>query len=118
VVSANISGDPFSLWAGPVSIATGAEWRREFYHVMGDPYGNGLDNGSVYDANYPADSLLSTNGTNWYAGNYQSGRGRYTVLESYLELNVPILNSDTVGRANINLAGRGTRYSTSGVVYT
>ncbi|SEN44610.1 TonB-dependent Receptor Plug Domain [Sphingomonas gellani] len=118
VISANISGEPFALWAGPVSIATGVEWRREFYRVTGDPYGNGLDFGSQYDANYPADPLLSTNGNNWYAGNYQSGTGRYNVLESFLETNIPLLNSDALGRANLNAAGRATRYSTSGTVYT
>lgn len=118
VASANISGDPISLWAGPVSLATGVEWRRESYRVTGDPYGNGLDFGSQYDTNYPADPLLSTNGGNWYAGNYQSGNGKYNVLESYLELNVPLLNSDAMGKASVNVAGRTTRYSTSGTVYT
>ena len=118
VFSANLSGDPFSLWAGPVSVATGLEWRREFYRVEGDPYGNGLDFGSQYDARYPADPLLSTNGGNWYAGNYQSGRGKYNVLESFLEVNVPLLNSEGAGRANLNAAGRATRYSTSGVIYS
>ena len=41
------------------------------------------------------------------------------MLESYLELNVPVLNSpDGAGTANLNLAGRATNYSTSGTVYT
>ncbi|WP_267393420.1 MULTISPECIES: TonB-dependent receptor [unclassified Sphingomonas] len=118
VASASISGEPFSLWAGPVSVATGAEYRREFYHVTGDPYGNGVSDESPYDTNYPADPVLNTIGNNWYAGNYHNGRGSYNVLESFLELNVPFLSSATLGKANLNVAGRATRYSTSGTVYT
>ena len=120
VASANLSGDPFSTWAGPVSIATGVEWRREFYHVTADPYGNGILTGTTqYNADYPADPLFDNGGGNWYAGNYRVGRGAFSVLESYLELNVPVLNNpDGAGTANINVAGRATNYSTSGTVYT
>jgi len=42
VVSFNLSGEPFSLWAGPVAIATGAEYRNESYVTTADPYGNGV----------------------------------------------------------------------------
>ena len=117
VVSANISGSPLSSWAGPISVATGLEWRNEFYHVVGDPYGNGVSDESPYSDRYPADPLLSEAGNNWYAGNYHDGRGSYHVLESYLELNVPVLDS-SAGSANLNIAGRATNYSTSGTVYT
>jgi outer membrane receptor protein involved in Fe transport len=120
VASANLSGDPFSSWAGPVSVALGVEWRREFYHVTADPYGNGILTGATaYNEDYPADPLFDNGGGNWYAGNYRVGRGAYSVLESYLELNVPVLNDPNgAGTANINLAGRATNYSTSGTVYT
>ena len=120
VASANLSGDPFSTWAGPVSIAMGLEWRHEFYHVTADPYGNGILTGATaFNADYPADPILDNGGGNWYAGNYRAGRGAYSVFESYLELNVPVLNNpDGIGTANLNLAGRATHYSTSGTVYT
>lgn len=117
VISANMSGDPFSTWAGPVSIATGVEYRHEFYHVTSDPYGNGPLAETPYTDAYPFDPLLNPEGNNWYAGNYHSGRGSYDVLESYLELNIPLLDSSSVGRANLNVAGRATNYSTSGTVY-
>jgi iron complex outermembrane receptor protein len=114
----SISGEPITLWAGPLSVAAGIEYRREFYRVNADPYGAGVSDISPNSALYPADpSLNSVNGSNWYAGNYKNGTGKYNVLESFLELNLPILNSDTLGRANVNAAGRATRYSTSGVVY-
>ena len=117
VASLNFSGEPLNGWAGPISVAFGAEWRREQYHVKGDPYGDGSA-ASPYNADYPADPILSTAGNNWYAGNYHSGAGKYSVKEAYLEVNLPLVNSDAAGKANLNMAGRWTDYSTSGTVYT
>jgi outer membrane receptor protein involved in Fe transport len=116
--SVAINGDPFSLWAGPVSIAFGAEYRKEAYRVTADPYGNGVTPDSPNSAAYPADPILSTAGGNWYAGNYHNGSGAYHVTEAFLETNLPFLDSDSAGKANLNLAGRWTDYSTSGTVYT
>jgi outer membrane receptor protein involved in Fe transport len=113
-----INGEPFSSWAGPVSVAFGGEHRREAYSVFADPYGNGVSAQSPYSSAYPADPLLSTSGSNWYAGNYHDGSGRYHVTEAFLETNLPVLDSDTFGKVNFNPAGRWTDYSTSGVVYT
>ena len=119
VASLNFSGNPFELWAGPLSVAFGAEYRREFYRVNADPYGAGVSALSPNSPEYPADPLLnSTLGSNWAAGNYKNGRGKYEVYEGYLEIDLPIFNSDSIGRANLNAAGRGTHYSTSGTVWT
>ncbi|WP_394648091.1 TonB-dependent receptor plug domain-containing protein [uncultured Sphingomonas sp.] len=115
--AASISGTPIDLWAGPLAVAAGVEWRREAYRVNADPYGAGVSGISPNSAMYPADPSLLTDGNNWYAGNYKNGSGRYNVVESFLELNLPLIDSETVGRANLNGAGRATRYSTSGVVY-
>ncbi len=114
----SFSGSPLSLWAGPVSFAAGAEYRNEFYHVVGDPYGNGVSAETPYTSTYPADPVLNTAGNNWYAGNYHAGRGSYHVAEGFLELNLPFLKSDSLGSANLNVAGRVTNYSTSGTIYT
>src|SRR5207245_3870839 len=64
VVSFNVSGEPFSLWAGPVAFATGAEYRNESYVTRADPYGNGVTADSPYSAAYPADPMLNTAGNN------------------------------------------------------
>jgi iron complex outermembrane receptor protein len=117
VVSVNFSGQPFESWAGPVSVAFGGEYRREFYRVSADPYGAGGTN-TPFNADYPADPVLLADGVNWYAGNYRNGRGVYNVKEGYVEVDVPIINSDAAGRANINAAARVTDYSTSGTVWT
>jgi outer membrane receptor protein involved in Fe transport len=117
VASFNINGDTVELWAGPVALATGAEYRREKYRVRGDAYGAGVSADSPNSVDYPADPLLnSTVGNNWYAGNYHNGEGSYDVKEAYVELNIPVLKSATWGEANVNMADRRTRYSTSGMV--
>lgn len=118
VVSLNFSGEPLELWAGPLSVAFGGEYRREFYRVNADPYGAGVSDLSPNSADYPADPLLNAaQGSNWAAGNYKNGRGKYDVYEGFLEIDLPLFDSESIGRANLNAAGRGTHYSTSGTVW-
>ncbi|MFA6112478.1 MAG: TonB-dependent receptor [Sphingomonas sp.] len=118
VVSLNFSGQPLNLWAGPLSVAFGGEYRHEFYRVNADPYGAGVSTISPNSADYPSDPLLnSAQGSNWAAGNYKNGSGKYDVYEGFLELDVPLFNGDGIGRANVNGAGRVTHYSTSGTVW-
>lgn len=117
VISFNVNGEPFSVWAGPVAVAFGAETRKEQYYVQGDPYGNGVSATSPNTASYPADPLLNTTiGNNWYAGNYHNADGSYDVREAYAEFNIPVFKSTVWGDANINLADRRTQYSTAGAV--
>ncbi|WP_367120048.1 TonB-dependent receptor plug domain-containing protein [Sphingomonas sp.] len=122
VVSLNISGSPVDLWAGPLAIAFGAEYRHEYYKVRADAYGNGiLDqagiSGTPYDSSYPADPTLLDSGNNWYAGNYKNGTGSYSVKEAFFEANLPLFDGEKIGRANLNAAARVTDYSTSGTVW-
>jgi iron complex outermembrane receptor protein len=118
VASINFSGEPFNLWAGPLSLAFGGEYRREFYRVNGDPYGAGVTAISPNSAAYPADPLLNAaQGSNWAAGNYKNGTGKYEVYEGFAELNVPLFNGPSIGRANLNGAARVTHYSTSGTIW-
>jgi iron complex outermembrane receptor protein len=118
VASLNLSGSPFASWAGPVSVAFGGEYRREYYRVNADPYGAGVSATSPNSADYPADPVLLADGNNWYAGNYKNGRGKYDVVEGFLEADVPLLDSESLGRANLNAAARVTHYSTSGTVWS
>jgi len=117
VLSLNFSGSPFSTWAGPLSIAFGGEFRHEFYKVTADPYGAGTAN-TPNNSNYPADPILNASGNgNWYAGTYKNGTGAYSVKEGFIETNVPLADSETLGKANLNGAVRITDYSTSGTVW-
>ncbi|OON63184.1 TonB-dependent receptor [Massilia sp. KIM] len=114
VASINFNGEIHEGWAGPISMAFGAEYRREWYEVNGDPYGAGVELASPYSADYPADPTLSITGDNWFAGNYHNGRGSFNVKEAYVEFNIPFLKSDTWGEANLNIADREEKYSTAG----
>jgi len=117
VASFNISGEPFSLWAGPLALAFGVEYREETYRTVADPYGNGVTADSPNSPDYPVDPLMNTtSGNNWYAGNYHNGEGSYHVKEAYLEENLPFLKSERLGEANLNAAIRRTEYSTAGGV--
>jgi outer membrane receptor protein involved in Fe transport len=114
VASFNVNGELMEGWAGPISMALGAEWRREDYSVHGDPYGAGVSADSPYSPAYPQDPTLSATGDNWFAGNYHNGSGAFNVKEAYVEFNIPFLKSATFGEANLNIADRQEKYSTAG----
>lgn len=98
VAAATITGEPFSLWAGPVSLAAGVEYRTESYTADADP----LSIASAY-----------------WVGNYKPGSGKYNVKEAFAEVVVPLLRDVPGFRSlDLNLAGRITDYSTSGTVKT
>src|SRR4029077_12229822 len=110
-LSITANGEPFSTWAGPVSIATGFEYRDERYDVTGDPVSTGGPNCT--------DPLLNcAGGGNWFNGNFFSGAGSYNVTEGFLETLVPLLKDQQWGEVNLSLGGRATSYSTSGYVNT
>ena len=116
VASATFAGSPFNLWAGPLSLAFGAEWRHEYYRVRSDPYGMGA-NFMAPTADYPLDPVLPAGGNAWYAGNYKSGGGAYSVKEGFLEASLPLFKSNGAGTATINGAARVVDYSTSGTFW-
>jgi len=92
VVQANLStNDLFETWAGPVSLAFGAEYRRERVDGTVDPQFN----------------------SGWLYGNYLVTRGSYNVKEAYVEAVVPLYDG-----LDFNGAFRLTDYSTSGSVAT
>lgn len=98
VVSANISGSPFSTWAGKVSVATGFEYRT--FKVVQD-----------------TDRLSQL--TAYAFGNPKPFRGSQTVTEGYFEVGVPLLKDSALGKAlDLNAAVRRTHYDTSGSVTT
>ncbi len=96
VFQANISGDLFEIWGGPVGIATGVEYREE---------------SSLSDFD-----TLTNQGLN--AGNQiPDTEGEFDVVEGFVELRVPIL-SDVPFFETLELAGavRLSDYSTVGTV--
>jgi len=98
VAALNLSGEPFSTWAGPVSFAIGAEYRKE-------------------TANVESDALSLLNG--YKIGNQQPWSGKYDIKEYYAEAIVPLAdNLPLLRMLEINGAIRRTDYSTSGTVTT
>ena len=98
VGAVSMSGEPFELWAGPVSIAFGAEHRTE--SVAGIA--------SARDEN-----------TEYFAGNYKASRGKFSVTEGFIETVVPLArNQEWAQELDLNAAVRATDYSTSGYVTT
>ncbi|CAH0496536.1 Vitamin B12 transporter BtuB [Novosphingobium sp. CECT 9465] len=88
------------LWAGPVSLAFGAEYRKESV------------TGSVDDLFRPRVANGVTTGT-WIYGNYLPTVGSYNVKEGYVETIIPLMSG-----MDFNGAVRVTDYSTSGTVTT
>lgn len=98
VAAANVQGEPFSTWAGPVSIAMGAEYRKE-------------------SARATSDEIAQRSGYNY--GNPKPFEGNYTAKEAYFEAVVPLARDLPFARSiELNGAVRYTDYSTSGGVTT
>ncbi|HYG49109.1 MAG TPA: TonB-dependent receptor [Allosphingosinicella sp.] len=102
VVGANFSFTPFATWAGDVSVAVGAEYRKE-----------------EIDGFVPAEFQPIFNPTTgastsvWSVGNFRPSKGSYNVKEAYFETVVPLGFG-----LEFNGAIRATDYSTSGFVTT
>jgi iron complex outermembrane receptor protein len=98
VASLSFKGTAFSDWAGPVSVATGAEYREEKVQQR-------------------VDDLSAANA--FIIGNPQPLAGAYNVKEVFAETVVPLLtNLPLAQELDLNVAGRLTDYSTSGNVTT
>lgn len=98
VVAATLRGQPFELWAGPVAVAAGAEYRALKNVTTSDPISKvqGYRGG----------------GTIPYSGTVK-------VKEAFAEVLVPLaLDQSWAEDLNVNVAGRVTDYSTSGTVVT
>ncbi len=97
VQAVSVTGEPFSSWAGPVSLATGIEHRREAVNGYVPP---GYESG-------------------WNVGNYLVTTGAYEVTEGFIETVVPLAKDTVWARSlDLNAAMRATGYSTSGYVTT
>jgi outer membrane receptor protein involved in Fe transport len=98
VFAANVSGEPFSTWAGPVSLALGAEHRKETLFSF-------------------ASALDKTN--SFFSGNYKDSVGDFNVTEAFVETVVPLANDEAwAQQLDLNAGARFTDYSTSGYVTT
>jgi iron complex outermembrane recepter protein len=94
VVATNVQGELAELWAGPLSMAAGIEYRHDSSSVQHDT----LSNAYAYFQNFGADY-----------------NARQDVTEGYLETELPIAKDlPLVNALNFNGAIRRTRYDISG----
>lgn len=97
--AANLNGEPFSLWAGPVSVGVGAEYREETFLTTVDAVSQAGQFMARTPRNFP--------------------KVGQSVKEAYFETIVPLMADDWfAGPLDFNGAFRLTDYSTSGSVNT
>ncbi len=95
VYAGSVSGDVFSTWAGPVSVALSAEYRED--EAEGKPSGGGP----------------------WFAGNFSAFHATNSVKEGAFETLVPLARSAPFAESlDLNAAIRVTDYEFSGRVET
>jgi outer membrane receptor protein involved in Fe transport len=118
VAAATLTGDlgDFRLDAGPISVATGVEYRHEHGNATTDPVSvTTIDCSGVRGC--PA-GLIGRIGPFRFA-NFQPFGGEYSVKEGFAELGVPLLKGLPFAQyLNADFAGRVTDYTTSGTVET
>jgi outer membrane receptor protein involved in Fe transport len=94
VFSFNVSGEPFSIWAGPVSVAFGAEHRTESAHGVADP-------------------ITQADPGNWDTTGGLPTIGAYKVSDAYIETVVPLAKDAAWAKSlDLNAAARAVKYDT------
>jgi len=98
VMSASLTGEPFALWAGPVSVAANIEHRTDKVNTVADPV-----------------SLAGQR----FAGNLVQLNGKTSVMEGALETLVPLAKDESWAKSlDLSAAVRFTDYKVSGFVTT
>ncbi len=91
---ANLSGDLFATWAGPIVVATGFEYRKEEEEVTADP-------------------VAAAGG--FFTANNSPYSGEFDVSEGYVEAILPLARASRFAELiDLNLAYRYADYSTVG----
>lgn len=92
--AANLRGEPFSTWAGPVAMAMGLEYRKEQQEVTAD---------------------AATAAASFAVGNASPFKGQYDVTEGYVEAIVPLADDLPFMKSlDFNGAWRTADYSNVG----
>lgn len=94
----SLRGEPFSLWAGPVSVAVGGEWRQERTNSRVGAVDQAQATGFFY---------------------FTPLSGKISVKEAFAETLVPLARNVPLLRdLNLNAAARVSDYSTSGSIWS
>ncbi|MFL9841873.1 TonB-dependent receptor [Sphingomonas sp. ST-64] len=115
-VMLDLRGRPFDTWAGPVSIAFGAEYRKESARQEVDPISASVKNGTGIRG-FPSSANGQPGG--FALTNPQPIDGEFDVKEAYLEAAIPLARDASFFHSlDINGAVRYADYSTVGGVWT
>ncbi len=96
--AASFSGEPLSLWAGPVSLAVSLEHRMDSVHAVADAVSLAMDHGT---------------------GNYAGLDGEQSVTEGALETVIPLARGESWAQNwDLSAAVRFTGYELSGFITT
>jgi iron complex outermembrane receptor protein len=112
-VSAHIAGDVFSTWAGAVTAALSAEWRKLTFSDTSDATPDQFANCTGLRFNCSANTGL------WVNAFANSEEVSQSVKEGAIEFNVPLLKDKPFAQSfNLNGAARFTSYDFGGDAWT
>ncbi len=112
IITADISGDLFDLWAGPVSAAAGFEFRRNTLDLRSNS-----DPSILYDIT--GLRAITAQPARFFFNNVGVADGSVNVKEGFAEIAIPLAKDMAFAKAlELNGAVRYTDYSTSGPVTT
>jgi len=112
IISVSLSGDAFDLWAGPVSVAVGAEYRKDKLDIDSNSDPSKLGDITGLRA-------LTTAPAMFFFNNVAVAHGSVDVKEAFAEVAVPLAKDlPFLQSLDVNGAARVTDYSTSGTVTT
>lgn len=117
VADLSLRAQPFSTWAGPVSLAAGGQYRREQLNQATDSIGPSINNADLSVRGFPAAYQNQPGG--WLLTNVFPIQGKYNLWEVFGEAAVPLARElPFLYALDVNGAIRYTHYSTSGGVVT
>ncbi len=94
----SLRGEPFDLWAGPISIAVGGEWRKESINARV----GALDLAKAFQT-----------------FNFSPLKGSFTVKEAFAEVLVPLARDlPVLNKLEFNGAARISDYNTTGSIWS
>jgi len=93
VMAFNVAGNPFSIWAGPVSLAFGAEHRTESAHGYADP-------------------ITQSSPGNWDTTGGLPTIGGYQTSDAFIESVIPLANGAPWAKSvDVDVAVRAVQYT-------
>lgn len=119
-VTADISGSPFSTWAGPATVALSGEWRKQSFNSQSDAQPVQFADCTSLRYNCTPRNVTTGAGTILYRQTFPATTTiQQSVWEVAGEANLPIVrDAGAIRSFDINGAARYTKYQTVGSYWT